>query len=362
MTHEQQTIKLGIRSMPTDQRVTVIIHEIISETQSFITSTGLVSFIPDGPEELEKINEIDELVRRNYDRILESPPMMHVRAGHSVLAFYQDTFYRGFCLRASSKDAEIWFADYGNVAHVAKTDIRTIPKDLLVKPSVSMLGKLNVLQRKSPEGELQSWILEDFNQKVMIYDDRKADFFCCGVTRSPFKIYLVDVVFGDAYSSFLTLLSNRPKLDWGLSPLSQIDTKTPNSRRVSSASSPATSPFDATVGARDTRTRSRTSSQDTSPTRTSKPRQLSFNGDLVTSPSAVSNATSPPENGSTVALSPITATSVSNSAEAQSPTVPLSTVDEEVYIFLALHKSESTPISSATRPTSYCNLVPCFLF
>ena len=54
--------------------------------------------------------------------------MMHVQAGNALLAYYQDSFYRGFCLRVLASEAEIWFADYGNIAHVKKTDLRTLPK------------------------------------------------------------------------------------------------------------------------------------------------------------------------------------------------------------------------------------------
>lgn len=54
--------------------------------------------------------------------------MLHVQAGKALLAFYQDSFYRGFCLRVLASEAEVWFADYGNIAHVKKTDLRTLPK------------------------------------------------------------------------------------------------------------------------------------------------------------------------------------------------------------------------------------------
>ena len=80
----------------------------------------------------------------------------------------QDSFYRGLCLRATSKDAEIWFADYGNVAHVAKTDLRNIPKEFLEKPAVSLLGRLNLIRHKAPSGDLENWILEDFNRKILM--------------------------------------------------------------------------------------------------------------------------------------------------------------------------------------------------
>ena len=92
---QQQIARIEMRSIPKDQRVHVIIHEVIPETQSFITSSGLVSFIPDGADELSKIEEMDEKIRQNYDRILEAPPMLHVRAGNSVLAFYQVTWKIG---------------------------------------------------------------------------------------------------------------------------------------------------------------------------------------------------------------------------------------------------------------------------
>ena len=65
---------------------------------------------------------------KSSNRISESPPMMHVQAGKALLAYYQDSFYRGFCLRVHGSEAEVWFADYGNIANVKKTDLRTLPK------------------------------------------------------------------------------------------------------------------------------------------------------------------------------------------------------------------------------------------
>ena len=104
-----QGVRIEIRSIPKDKRLHVILHEVVPEEPSFITTSGLISFLPDHPDELIRIEAMDDRIRRNHDRILESPPMMHVRGGHSVLAYYQDGFYRGLCLRATPNNAEIWF-------------------------------------------------------------------------------------------------------------------------------------------------------------------------------------------------------------------------------------------------------------
>ena len=109
------------------------------------------------------------------------------------------------------------FVDYGNVAHVAKTDLRNIPKEFAETPAISMLGRLNLMKHKMANGDLEHWILEDFNRKLFMTDDRQADVVCSGSNWSPFRIYYIDVVFPGADSSFLTLLSNKPRLDWGFS-------------------------------------------------------------------------------------------------------------------------------------------------
>ena len=218
MRFSERITKMNITKIPEDQRVPVVIHEILPDNQSFMTPSGHISFIRDRPDELAAIDAIDEKIRENYDQIFEAPPALHVHAGHVVLAFYEDSFYRGFCLRAPPRtnEAEIWFSDYGNISQVSKTNLRTISKEWkLDAPAVSMLGKLKTSSNQT--NEIESWIVEDFNKKLLAEEGRKAGIISSGATRYPFKIYTVDIVVGDSDSSFLTLISNKSKLDWGFS-------------------------------------------------------------------------------------------------------------------------------------------------
>lgn len=59
---------MEISWVPHDQRVRVIVHEIIPELNSFIHPSGYISFIRDRPEELDKIESIDKKLRDEYQR------------------------------------------------------------------------------------------------------------------------------------------------------------------------------------------------------------------------------------------------------------------------------------------------------
>ena len=112
-------------------------------------------------------------------------------------------------------------------------------------PAVSHLGRLNLPPTRLIHGNVESQVVEDFNRKITGVEDRKADVISSSVHYAPFKISSIDVVFGTDYSSFLTLLSNKSRLDWGFSPTpsSMMMTTMSSSSRILSTSPTSSTTF-----------------------------------------------------------------------------------------------------------------------